>query len=320
MLILILVILLFLGNQPEKPAQNQELGGGPIQEQASLQEIVQEEQTLELPKFEKTPQLVENPQADPVLPFTHAALVMEADSGKILFSKNETRKMPIASLTKIMTAIVVAENVQDWKADVNISKKAAFAGGAAVRLKWDEYVDADQLFKAMLMNSDNGAAIALAEHVTGSTEEFAKLMNQRAKELGANDTLFTEPSGLEDQRAYSTAYDIALIAREAIKNPLITQPMLIKGPVQINSCDGAITHRVGNTNLFVKDEEFLRLAHRVVGGKTGFTYEAGYCLMEAMEDQAGQRKAIGIILNSDKTMRWYEMEEMIEWSFNNYEW
>lgn len=277
----------------------------------------QEKKDIQLEEFKKLPKLVEKPEPRPPLSWTHSAIAMDAESGKILFAKDEKRKMPLASLTKMLSAIIIVEHISDWDDDVTISKEAAFAGGAAVHLKWDEKVKAGDLLKAMLMNSDNSAAIALAEHVAESKEAFADLMNKKAKEIGASDSFFTDPSGLEDEKSHSTAYDMALITQHAMKIDKILNVMQLQGPLQITSCDGTISHRVGNTNNFLKDE---RLAPRVVFGKTGFTYNAGYNLMMTMCDKKKERKIIGVILNGDDKMRWTEMEEMLEWSFNNYSW
>ncbi|MBD3245154.1 MAG: hypothetical protein GF335_04125 [Candidatus Moranbacteria bacterium] len=317
---LIIIIFLISSSAQQQQGQEAELGGGPIIEtkpEIKIEEVIEE---IEVEKFEKVPKLVEDPDPEPVLPYAHSVVVIDMDSGKILFAKEERKKMPIASLTKVMTAIIVEEKITDWDEEVWISKKAAFSGGAGVSLKWDERIQADKLFKAMVMNSDNAAAIALAEHISGSTEEFAKLMNEKARDLGALDTKFVEPSGLEDEVSHSTAYDIALITQYAAKKKKTCDTMRIKGPIEVASSDGILVHRVGNTNQFLRDENFQHLANRIEMGKTGFTYNAGYCLMTAMEDKKGKRKAIGVILNSAKKTRWYEMENIIEWSFDNYTW
>jgi len=277
----------------------------------------QESKDIALEDFKKLPKLNEEAEPKPPLSWTHSAIAIDADSGKILFAKDEKKKMPLASLTKMMSAIIIVEHISDWEDEVLISKEAAFAGGAAVHLKWDEKVKAGDLLKAMLMNSDNSAAIALAEHVAGSKGAFVDLMNKKAEEIGTTDSIFTDPSGLEDEKQHSTAYDMARITQYAMKNEKILDVMQTKGPLQITSCDGTINHRVGNTNNFLKDE---RLAPRVIIGKTGFTYNAGYNLMMAMCDKKKERKIIGVILNGDDKMRWTEMEDMLEWSFNNYSW
>jgi serine-type D-Ala-D-Ala carboxypeptidase (penicillin-binding protein 5/6) len=270
-----------------------------------------------LEQFENVPRIIENADPEPPLVWTHSAIAIDAESGKVLYKKDGRKRMPIASLTKLMTAIVVDEEIKSWDEDVKISHKAAFSGGAGVHLREDEIIKADSLFKAMAMNSDNSAAIALAEHIAGSEEEFAKLMNNKAEELGLRDTKFQEPSGLEDEISYSTAYDLAKIAQYALQKEKITKTMQIKGPIQIVSCDGLLSHRVGNTNIFLKNEN---LAPRVIASKTGFTYKAGYCLMSALKDKEKEREIIGVILNSGKEMRWEEMKEMINWGFDNYYW
>ncbi|MBD3299745.1 MAG: hypothetical protein GF347_00140 [Candidatus Moranbacteria bacterium] len=322
MLVTILFLMLIL-NLGSVVSNDNELGGGPIDKMKIFQK--QEDKKLVfdpyiLEKFENSPKLKENCEAKPPIVYSHIGIVIDSKTGKILFAKNENKKVPIASITKVMTALVVYENIDDWSENIKVSKKAAFAGGAGVNLKWGEVMSANNLFKAMLMNSDNSAAIAFAEHISGGTEEFAELMNEKAEELGAKNTFFVEPSGLEDEKAYSTAYDTAMISREALKYKKITEFMRIAGPIEIASADGLLVHRVGNTNLYLRDEAYLSLAPRVIGGKTGFTYNAGYCLMIGLRDITGEKEAIGVILNSDKSGRWYDMEEMIRWSFTNYNW
>ena len=289
-------------------------------ETTSFPEVHQAEvgnSNVPLEEFKNLPKSVAEKTPEPPLSWSHAGVVVDAESGKVLYGKDEKKKMPLASLTKMMTAIIIDERISDWNEEVYISKEAAFAGGAAVHLKWDERVRAGDLFKAMLMNSDNSAAIALSEHIAGSKDKFVEMMNQKSQEIGALDTHFTDPSGLEDENSFSTAYDMARITQYALKKEKIVEVMQTKGPIEIKSCDGNIVHRVGNTNVFLKDDN---LVNRVICGKTGFTYKAGYNLMMSMYDKEKKRKAIGVILNSDDKMRWEEMEEMIEWSFNNYTW
>ncbi|MBU2025846.1 MAG: D-alanyl-D-alanine carboxypeptidase family protein [Patescibacteria group bacterium] len=310
-------IWIISGLDNQRAGQEQELGGGPIVEtrEFAIDKINQVEVALE--EFKRVPKLKEDADPKPPLSWSHSAVAIDAESGQILFSKDERKKMPLASLTKIMTAIVLMEEIKDWKEPVKISQKAAFSGGANIHLKWDEEVRADDLFKAMLMNSDNAASIALAEHVSGNIEEFTKLMNDKAREIGALDTHFEEPSGLEDEKSFSNAYDMAKMTQYALKNDKIRTIMRTPGPLEISSCDGTIKHRVGNTNIYLKDEA---KAPRVIGAKTGFTYNAGYCLMAAMHDKSGEREVIGVLLNSGQEMRWEEMEQMINWSLDNYIW
>ena len=320
MLVSLLVIILAITfGGTLKIVQGLEPAGTPIIETADF--ITQAEgktsNKISLKEFENIPKLVEDADPQPPLSWSHSAIAIDAESGKVLYKKDERKKMPIASLTKVMTAIVVDERISSWKEDVKISHKATFSGGAGVHFREDEIVKAGDLFKAMVMNSDNTAAIALAEHLAGSEKEFVKLMNAKAKEIGVQDTNFQEPSGLEDEISHSTAYDMAKISQYAIKKDKIVKTMQIQGPIQVNSCDGLLSHRVGNTNIFLKDEA---LASKVIFGKTGFTYNAGYCLMTAMRSKKKQREVIGVILNSDKTMRWEEMQEMINWSLDNYYW
>jgi len=322
--LLFYIITIVSGSEFENQT-DKELGGGPVVEEIKVEkkdtkneDIFTHEVVLE--EFKKTPVQKEQCEPEPAIVYSKIGIVIEAESGKVLYGKNEKQKVAIASLTKIMTAIVINDEIKDWDEKIRISKNAAFVGGAGVSLKWDEVIRAKELYKAMIMNSDNAAATAFAEHVGGSVEGFAELMNAKAKELGAHDTKFTEPSGLEDEISYSTAYDIALISQYALQQENITDIMKVPGPIQITSTDGLHVHRVGNTNKYLRDEKYLSLASRVTGGKTGFTYNAEYCLMMGLKDRSGERELIGVILGGDKNARWSEMEEILGWSFNNYDW
>lgn len=309
------ILAILWGSTPQEPA-SLGLGGGPIVAKEKFS-TTDRPLKVELKEFEKIPRLVSDPDPEPPLLWSHSAIVIDADSGKILYEKDAKKKVPIASLTKVVTALVLDEKIYDWNQDVKISQKAAFAGGAGISLKWDEIIKADDLLKAMLMNSDNSAAIALAEHVSGSTTEFAKLMDQKAKELGALNSHFEEPSGLEDEKSYSSAYDFAKISQALLKKERLVKIMQTKGPIEVNSCDGLLVHRVGNTNIFLKND---RIAPSVIAAKTGFTYNAGYCLMTSFWDKAQKRRVVGVILNSGEEMRWEEMKEVLDWSLKNYEW
>ncbi|MDZ7612008.1 MAG: D-alanyl-D-alanine carboxypeptidase family protein [Candidatus Moranbacteria bacterium] len=257
-----------------------------------------------------------------------ASIVLDAETGTILHYQNARERRAIASLTKIMTAIVVLEEIDDLKNEVvTISRSAAFEIGTKVgcpnsgycisnRLRVGEEISAWNLFQAMVMNSANDAAVALAEHVAGSEKEFAKLMNKKAEELGLRDTHFCNPSGLDEDDnpggCYSTAYDIARIAVYSLKYDEIWDTMKIDGK-EIYSADGEISHRLINTDLL------LDQMPNCTGGKTGFTYEAGKSLMTgAHHPQDKDIQVIGVIL--DDYYRWQDMKNLMKWTFQAYRW
>lgn len=257
-----------------------------------------------------------------------AAVVLDAETNTILHYQNAKKRMAIASLTKIMTAILVIENIDDLKKEVvTIDSEVASQDGTVVgcprsgycvssRLQVDEKISAWNLFQAMIVNSTNDAAMALAKHIAGSEEEFAKMMNKKARELGLEDSHFCNPSGLDDEEnpggCYSSAYDVARIASYSLQYDEIWDTMKVEN-AEIYSIDGKIKHTIGNTN------QLLGQMPNGIGGKTGFTYEAGQCLMGGAKDPNGRDiKIIGVVL--DDYYRWQDMKNMLTWSFQAYQW
>lgn len=242
------------------------------------------------------------------------AILFDADSGKILYQDKCLENHQIASITKVMTALVLMDRVKDWDEKVEISSRAASAGGATVHFLYGEKFFAKDLFKAMLMNSDNTAARALAEHFGGTEEEFVGMMNEKAKELKLKNTKFADAAGLDDDNSHSCAYDVALMAKEALKYPMILETMQTPSHIQITSCDQfQNTHQVGNT------DELLGKYSGILGAKTGFTYSAGYCLM-MMREIPGKGKVIGVLLDAGELDRWTEMQKMLDWAFDRHNW
>ena len=145
------------------------------------------------------------------------AVVMDADSGRVLYEHNGYLKKTIASTTKIMTAIVVLENC-NLEDIVTVSYNAATTEGSSMYLKPNEKITVENLLYGLMLSSGNDAATALAEHTSGSIEKFALLMNKKAKEIGMLNSSFANPHGLDDENHYSTAYDMALLTKYALKN------------------------------------------------------------------------------------------------------
>ncbi|MCK4799839.1 D-alanyl-D-alanine carboxypeptidase, partial [Candidatus Parcubacteria bacterium] len=196
-----------------------------------------------------------------------AAIVLDQETDMVLYSENSKEKMPIASLTKIMTALVVLENV-DLDGVVIISKSAFDTDGRKDGLIVNEKINAKDLLKIMLIRSNNSAAVSLAEHTSGSVEEFVKLMNERANLLGLENTNFSNPTGFDSEGNYSTAYDIAQLFDYASDKPLIWE-ILRTQRLNLTSLDKKTKHRLKNTNLL------LGRLKNITGGKTGLTDEAG---------------------------------------------
>jgi D-alanyl-D-alanine carboxypeptidase len=255
--------------------------------------------------------------------FASSSVVIDVDSGTILHYDEGRLQMPIASLTKMMTAVVVMEKVENLDEEVMIDEEATLADGTKVgcprsgycvdeRLHKGERVTVKDLLMAMLLNSANDAAVALGKHIAGSQKDFARLMNEKALELNLGDSKFCNPSGLDEDDCYSSAYDLARITAYSMKYDLIWK--IMKMPeVEIGSCDGKYSHRLKNTDVL------LGQIPNCLGGKTGFTYNAGKSLMMAAADpQTGKHKVIAVILNDNN--RWEDMTRLINWTFENYEW
>lgn len=257
----------------------------------------------------------------------HASVILDADSGTILYYKNGKEERQIASLTKIMTAVLVAEKINDLdKEIVTIDEEAVYADGTKIgcpssgncigtRLKIGEKISAKALLKAMLMNSANDSAIALSKHIAGTQEKFAEMMNDRAKELGLKNTNFCTASGLEidgkEDECYSSAYDIARIAAFSMRYKVIWDTFKIPDTT-VYSADGKISHDIMNTNRLLDEMP------ECLGTKTGFTPLAGKSLMLAAEDKTKKHRIIAVVLN-DPYM-WEDIREMANWAFNSYVW
>jgi len=255
--------------------------------------------------------------------FASSSVVIDVDSGTILHYDNGRTKIPIASLTKMMTAVIVMEKVKNLDDPVTIDEEAVLTEGTKVgcprsgycvneRLHEGEKVTVKDLLMAMLLNSANDAAVALGNHIAGTQKGFAELMNEKAKDLNLGDSKFCNPSGLDEDDCYSSAYDLARITAYSMRYDLIWKIMKIP-EVEINSCDGKYSHILKNTDLL------LGQTPNCLGGKTGFTYNAGKSLMMAAADpQTGRHKIIAVILNDNN--RWEDMSALINWTFENYEW
>ncbi len=154
-----------------------------------------------------------------------SAIVIEQDTGKVLFEKNPNEKLPPASMTKIMTMLLIMEQVEKGKLKledkVRTSEHAASMGGSQIFLEPGEEMTVNEMLKGIAIASGNDASVAVAEHIAGSEEGFVNMMNKRAKELGLKNTHFQNPTGLPAKNHYSTAIDMAIIAKELMKYPLI---------------------------------------------------------------------------------------------------
>ena len=235
-----------------------------------------------------------------------AAILVEATSGAVLYAKNEHRRRAPASTTKMMTAIVVLEKAR-LRDVVTVSRRAARTPGSTLGLKTGERIRLDELLQGVMLCSGNDGSVALAEHVAGSEAEFASLMNRKALELGALHTQFKNAHGLRAPSHYSTAFDLAIIARYAMKYPLFERYVGTKEEEMIWESSEK-TRPIRNTN---------RLLWSFAGAdgiKTGTTNEAGYCLV-ASASRYG-RRFIAVVLHSPD--RWGDCARLLEYGFNEF--
>jgi len=242
----------------------------------------------------------------------NSALLMAANTGEIIFEMNSNEKRPIASITKIMTMLLVMEAIAENKISLNdvvvASENAAGMGGSQVYLAVGEEFTVHDLLKAVAVHSANDASVALAEHVAGSEGVFVSMMNEKAKELGMTNTNFLDCSGLTDEGHYSTAHDIAIMARELItKYPLIMEYTTIKHDTFRNG-----TFDLDNTNHLIGKYRGM------TGLKTGFTNAAGFCL--AATASRDGLDLISVILGAESmSLRFSETAKMLDYGFSNYE-
>ena len=202
-----------------------------------------------------------------------SAIVMDADTGIVLYEKNAYENRSMASTTKIMTALLAIES-NKLDSVVKITDEMVATEGTSLGLKSDDKITLYDLVVGMMLTSGNDSANAVAYHMCGSIEEFAKLMNERAKEIGMDCTTFVTPSGLDEGDHHSTAYDMAQLASEAVKNETFTEIVSMKS-ADITISGVKVT--VYNHNkLLAMDEKFC-------GVKTGYTTKAGRCLVSAKE-------------------------------------
>ncbi len=238
-----------------------------------------------------------------------SAILMEQSSGQVLFEKNAHEKLPIASVTKVMTLLLVMEALDNGLIDlqdpVTCSSEAASMGGSQIWLEPGEIMTVHELVKAAAVVSANDACAALAEHVAGSIEEFVQRMNTRAAELGMQDTLFKDCSGLDDT-AYSCAYDVALMSRELMKHPLIKNYTTI----------WMDTLRNGESQL-VNTNKLIRFYQGATGLKTGTTSTAGHNLSATAE--RGGLGFVAVILGCATTdERFGGARKLLDHGFANY--
>lgn len=250
--------------------------------------------------------LAEEPKVNAI-----SAVVVDGDTGRILWGKNENKPMAMASTTKIMTALVALEN-SDITKETTVSKNATLASPVKMHLSVGEKMTIEQLLYAMMLQSYNDSAVAVAEAVSGSVEKFCAMMNEKAKEIGCNDTVFETPNGLDKGNHHSTAEDMSKIGVYALKNQKLMEIMNTRNYTFKSS---------KTTYSFVNKDRLLSEYEGAIGMKTGFTGKAGHCFVGAANRE--NITLVSVVLASGwgtvgKSRKWIDTKALLNYGFNNY--
>lgn len=234
-------------------------------------------------------------------------IVLDSNTGNVISEKEPNAKVPIASLTKVMTAVIVLEN-SNLDDNLTVSKNAVAAYGEGIDLHYDENLTVKDTLYAALLSSSNDACVALAEKISGSEEDFVKLMNKKVETLGLSDTQFINSSGLDADGHFSSVSDLAKITRYALLNGPFREIVSTKEKTIISK--EGISHFLRNTNRLLGNVE------GVAGVKTGLTGEAGECLITLVEKDGSS--LIVVVLGSDD--RFSDTKNLMNWVYENYSW
>jgi D-alanyl-D-alanine carboxypeptidase (penicillin-binding protein 5/6) len=243
-------------------------------------------------------------------PNARSAVLLDADTGAVIFEKNGHDKLPPASITKVMTMLLIMEAIErgqlKWNDQVSVSENAASKGGSQIFLEPGEQMSVRDMLKGIAVGSANDASAAMAEKLGGSEQQFAEMMNTRAKELGMNDTKFQNSNGLPVPDHYSSAHDIAIMSRELLKHPEITK---FTGLYQDYL-------RQGSKKPFwlVNTNKLVRFYPGLDGLKTGFTDEARFCLTATAKRDSF--RVIAVVMGEpDTKVRNAEVSQMLDYAF-----
>ena len=247
-------------------------------------------------------------------PNAKSSIMIEASTGEIIYSNNEHEKLAPASMTKIMSLLLIMEsidnNIINLDDKITISENASSMGGSQILLETGEEMIVDDLLKGITIASGNDAVVALAEAIAGTEENFVSMMNAKVKELGLKDTNFKNCHGLDTEGHYSSAYDMAMISKELVKHQKILDYSSIYETYLRENTDKKIW--LVNTNKLV------RFKKGVDGLKTGYTETAGYCLTATMKKD-NMRIIATVMGESDSKTRNSEVSSMLDYAFAQYE-
>lgn len=257
---------------------------------------------------------ISNVHAENITKYSQSAVLMEKSTGKILYELDSTKENPPASMTKIMSMILIMDQIKMGKLAFNdkvvISENASSMGGSQVYLNTNETYKVEELLKSVAIASANDAVVALAEKTYGSVEKFVEKMNLKCKEIGCKNTNFVNPHGLDAEGHYSSSYDMALMARYLITNH--------EDILKFTSIYEDYLHRPdGSQTWLVNTNKLVRFYDNVDGLKTGFTEGAGYCLTATAK--RGEMRLISVVMGVDTIdNRTSDTVKLLNYGFNTY--
>ena len=256
----------------------------------------------------------ENTSESDLTPNATSAIMIEASTGEILYEKNANEKLAPASMTKMMSMLLIMEQIEkgtlSWDEQVTVSENASSMGGSQIFLETGEKMSVQDLLKGISIASGNDATVAMAERIAGSEDAFVKMMNKRAKELGLTSTNFKNATGLDDENHYSSAHDMAMIAKELVKHDKILE--------FTGTYEDYLRQNTDKSFWLVNTNKLVRYYQGVDGLKTGFTNTAGYCLTStALRDDL---RLITVVMNEpDSSSRSKETSALLDYGFNLYQ-
>ena len=242
-----------------------------------------------------------------------SSILIEASTGKILYEKNKDERYAPASMTKMMSLVIIMDNIYNGNLRldemIKTSKNASGMGGSQIFLKEGEEMSVDDMLKGITIGSANDATVALAERIAGSEEAFVKIMNEYAKKLGLKNTHFKNCTGLDENDHYSSAYDMSVIARELVKHDKILNYSSIYETYLRSDTD--------NKFWLVNTNKLVRFYKGVDGLKTGYTDTAGYCLTATINKD--NMRVIAVVMGEDSsTTRNSEVSRLLDYAYNLY--
>lgn len=257
--------------------------------------------------------IIKAEEVEDLAPNATSAIMIEASTGEILFQKNKDEKLAPASMTKMMSMLIIMEEIEKgnlkWDEMITTSERASSMGGSQIFLKAGEKMSVTDLLKGIAIASGNDAVVALAERISGSEESFVKRMNTRAKDLGLKNTNFVNSTGLTEDNHYSSAYDMSLIAKELVKHEKILE--------FTSTYEDYLRKDTKSPFWLVNTNRLVRFKEGVDGLKTGFTKEAGYCLTATMKKD-NMRLITVVMKEEDSNKRSVDTSKMLDYGFNVY--